>query len=117
MENGRIYAVATKLADYVKSPSLRHIRDPHSLHKLAKEIVQAVDRASSIWGKWEGPREELAKAAALCWIPTEDLQTYLNRLPGPVLTHTDVVQRLRAFHDEPYSTYPNEELKAGCRAL
>ena len=67
MENDRIYAVASRLADYIKSPSLRHIRDPHSLHKLAKEIVQAVDRASSIWGKWEGPREELAKAAAPCW--------------------------------------------------
>jgi hypothetical protein len=65
MENDRLYAVASKLADYVKSPSLWHIRDPHSLHKLAKAIVQAVDRASSIWGKWEGPREELAKAAAL----------------------------------------------------
>src|ERR1022692_4868899 len=95
MENDHLYAVAAKLADYVKSPSLLHIRDPHSLHKLAKEIVQAVDRASSIWEKWEGPREELAKAAAHCWIPTEDLQAFLNRLPGPVLTHTDVVQRLR----------------------
>ena len=47
MENDRIYAVAPKLFDYVKSPSLRHIRDPHSIQKLAKEIVQAVDRAGS----------------------------------------------------------------------
>lgn len=117
MESDRLYAVTSKLDDYVKSPSLRHIRDPHSLQKLAKEIVQAIDRASSIWGKWEGPREELAKSAAPCWIPTEDLQAFLNRLPGPVLTNTDVVQRLRAFNEEPYSTYPNEELKAGCLAL
>ena len=94
MENDRIYAVAHKLPDYVKSPSLRHIRDPHSIQKLAKEIVQAVDRASSVWEKWEGPREELAKAAAPCWIPTEDLRAFLNRLPGPVLTSTEVVQRL-----------------------
>lgn len=28
-----------------------------------------------------------------------------------------MVQRLRAFHEEPYSSYPNEELKAGCLAL
>jgi hypothetical protein len=96
---------------------LRHIRDPRSLQKLAQEIVQAIDRASSIWEKWDGPREELAKAAAPCWIPTEDLQAFLNRLPGPVLTNTDVVQRLRAFSEEPYSTYPNEELKVSCLAL
>jgi hypothetical protein len=117
MENDRLYAVATKLVEYVKSPSLRHIRDPHGLQKLAKEIVQAVDRASSIWEKWEKPREELAKAAGPCWIPTEDLQAFLNRLPGPVLTRTDVVQRLRAFNEEPWSSYPNEDLKAGCLAL
>jgi hypothetical protein len=117
MDSDRLYAVASRLADYVKSPSLRHIRDPHSLQKLAKEIVQAVDRASSVWGKWEGPREALAKAAAPCWIPTDDLQAFLNRLPGPPLTHTDVVQRLRAFYEEPYGVYPNDELKAGCLAL
>src|SRR5471030_1681232 len=98
----RIYAVASKLFDYAKSPSLRHIRDPHSIHKLAKEIAQAVDRASSVWEKWEGPREELAKAAAPCLIPPEDLKAFLNRLPGPVLTSTDVAQRLRAFNEEPY---------------
>ena len=54
MENDRLYAVASKLTEYVKSPSLRHIRDPHVLQKLAKEIVQAVDRASSVWEKWKG---------------------------------------------------------------
>jgi len=31
MGNDRLYAVTSKLADYIKSPSLRHIRDPHSL--------------------------------------------------------------------------------------
>jgi hypothetical protein len=117
MENDRIYAVAHKLFDYVKSPSLRHIRDPHSIQKLAKEIVQATDRASSIWEKWEGSREELAKAAGVCWVPAEDLRTFLNRLPGPVLTITDVAQRLRAFYEEPYSHYPNDDLKAGCLAF
>jgi hypothetical protein len=100
--------VASKLTDYVESPSLRHIRDPKNLQKLAQEIVKAVDRAGSIWGKWDGPREELAKAAAPCWIPTEDLQAFLNRLPGAALTRTDVVQRLRAFYEEPERVNDNE---------
>jgi hypothetical protein len=117
MENDRIYAVVSRLTEYVKSPSLRHIRDPYVLQKAAKEILQAVDRASSIWKKWEGPREELAKLAMPCWIPVDDLLEFLNRLPGPSLTRTDVVQRLRAFSEEPYSSYPNEELKVGCLAL
>jgi hypothetical protein len=93
------------------------IRDPHSLQKLAREIIQSVDRAGAVWGKWEGQREVIAKAAARCWIPTEDLLTFLNRLPGPALSRTDVAQRLRAFWEEPWATYPNEELKAGCLAL
>jgi hypothetical protein len=117
MDNDRFYAVTSKLLDYVKSPSLRHIRDPYSLQKLAKEIVQSLDRVSSAWSKWEGRREEVAKAASCCWIPTEDLLTFLNRLPGPILTRTDVVQRLRAFWEEPWAAYPNEELKEGCLAL
>jgi hypothetical protein len=117
MSNDRIYAVTSKLFDYVKSPSLAHIRDPHSIHKLAKEIVQSLDRASSVWKKWEGSREEFAKAASCCWIPTDDLLTFLNGLPGPTLTHTDVVQRLRAFWEEAWASYPNEELKAGCLTL
>jgi hypothetical protein len=117
MSNDGIYAVTSELFDYVKSPSLRHIRDPHSIQRLAKEIVQSLDRASSVWKKWEGSREEFAKAASCCWIPAEDLLTFLNGLPGPALTRTDVIQRLRALWEEPWATYPNEELKAGCLAL
>jgi hypothetical protein len=117
MDNDRIYSVTSKLMDYVRSPSLRHIRDPHSPQKLAREIVQSLDRVGSVWSKWEGKREEFAKAASWCWIPTDDLLTFLNRLPGPVLTRTDVVQRLRAFWEEPWATYPNEDLKAGCLVL
>jgi len=117
MEIDRLYTVASKLADYVKSPSLRHIRDPRNLQRLAQELLQAVDRAGGIWEKWQGPREELAKAAAHCWIPTDDLQVFLNRLPGPALTRTDVVQRLRAFHEEAWGHYPKDELKASCLAL
>ncbi len=117
MEHERLYAVQAKLFEYVKSPSLRHIRDPNSIQKLAREIVQAVDRASLIWKKWEGPREEVARAAASCWIPIEDLQAFLNTLPGPALTRTDVSQRLRAIWEEPSSTYPDEDFQAGCLKL
>lgn len=117
MDSDRLYAVSSKLFEYVKSPSLRHIREPRNLQKVAQEIVQAVDRASAVWSKWDGPREQIAKAAAPCWIPTDDLRTFLNGLPGPVLTQTDVIQRLRAIWEEPWAPYPNEELKAGCSAL
>ncbi|MDA9492365.1 hypothetical protein [Bradyrhizobium sp. CCBAU 11361] len=117
MDSDRLYAVSSKLTDYTQSPSLRHIRDPRNIQKLAREIVQSLDRASSIWQKWDGPREQLAKAAAPCWIPIEDLQAFLNRLPGPALTATDVAQRLRAFWEEPWEHYPNDELKPSCLAL
>jgi hypothetical protein len=117
MNADRHYAVASLLFDYVKSPSLRHLRDPHSVHKLARDIVIANDRASSVWGKWEAEREEIAKAAAPYWIPTEDLRAFLNNLPGPPLTKTDVEQRLRAIWEEPHETYPKDALKDGCQAL
>jgi len=117
MDADRQYAVTSKLFDYVKSPSLRHLRDPNSIHKLAREIVQVLDSSSSVWKKWDGPREEVAKAAAPCWIPIEDLQAFLNTLPGPSLTKTDVEQRLRTIWEEPYTTYPNDELKNGCLSL
>jgi hypothetical protein len=117
MNSDRQNAVASLLFDYVKSPSLRHLRDPHSLHKLARDIVNAVDRTGSVWGKWEAERDELAKAAAPCWIPMEDLRASLNNLPGPPLTKTDVEQRLRAIWEEPYTSYPNEDLKDGCLTL
>ncbi|WP_245269317.1 hypothetical protein [Bradyrhizobium japonicum] len=117
MSSDRQYAVASLLFDYVKSPSLRHLRDPHSVHKIARDIVNAVDRAGSIWSKWEAEREEVARAAAPCWIPTKDLLATLNNLPGPLLTKTDVEQRLRAIWEEPYTSYPNEDLKEGCLAL
>jgi len=117
MDSNRLYAVSSKLADYVRSPSLRHIRDPHNIQRLAREIVESLDCASSVWQKWDGPREQLAKAAAPCWIPVEDLQAFLNRLPGPALTATDVAQRLRAFWEEPWEKYPNDDRKSGCLAL
>ena len=54
MESDRIYALTSILFEYVKSPSLRHIRDPHNIQKLATELLGAVDRSGSIWTKWEG---------------------------------------------------------------
>jgi hypothetical protein len=93
-EDERMWAVKELLFDYVKSPSLRHIRDAHSVIKLAQEIVRRVDRGNSIWQKWDGQREVLLKSALPCWIPIEDLRDFLNRMPGPALTTTDVAQRL-----------------------
>lgn len=115
-DDNRIWSVKDLLFEYLKSPSLRHIRDPYSVSKLAKEIVKRMDRGSSIWQKWEGQREVLVKMALGCWIPTEDLRAALNRLPGPQLTTTDVDQRLKALEEEDY-TFANEDLKAGCLAL
>jgi hypothetical protein len=117
MDAHRQSAVTSLLFEYVKSPSLRHLRDPHSIHKLARDTVSALDRTSDVWKKWEADREDVAKAAAPCWIPIEDLQAFLNSLPGPSLTKTDVEQRLRAIWEEPYTTYPKDELRTGCLAL
>lgn len=116
-EDPRLYSVKNLLFEYVKSPSLRHIRDPYALIKLAQEIMRAVDRGNPTWQKWEGPREALLKSAANCWVPIEDMRDYLNQMAGPKLTTTDVAQRLRAFQDEDYYSHPNEDLQTGCLAL
>ena len=79
--------------------------------------MNALDRASSVWKKWEAGREEIASAAAPCWIPVEDLQAFLNTLPGPPVTKADVEQRLRAIWEEPHTSYPNDELRDSCLAL
>ncbi|HYD86242.1 MAG TPA: hypothetical protein VEA80_02095 [Vitreimonas sp.] len=118
MESDRFWAVKYRLLEYVKSPSLKHIRDPQSVNKLAKEILTSLDQASSVWRKWDGVRDDVAKAAAYCWIPVEGLRAFLNQLPGPELTITDVNQRLRAIWEETTSNgYPNEDVKDACLAL
>ncbi|MER8802256.1 hypothetical protein [Mesorhizobium sp. M0998] len=116
-EDERISVVKELLFDYVKSPSLRHIRDPYSLIRLAQEIVRRVDRGNSIWRKWDGQREVLLKSAVGCWIPVEALRDFINEMPGPRVTATDVGQRLKAFEEEEYYSYPKEELQKGCLAL
>lgn len=113
----RLQAVRALIFDYVRSPSLRHIRDPRSVDALVQQILKSVDQEPTVWRKWQGRREEVLRAAALCWVPDEELQRFLNDLPGPALTLTDVAQRLRAIHEEPYSRYPDECLRDDCLAL
>ncbi len=115
-EDERIWVVKEILFDYVKSPSLRHIRDPHSVVKLAQEIVRRIDRGTSIWRKWNDPRELLLKSALRCWVPMGDLRDFLNLIPGPQLTMSDVTQRFRAFEDEERE-YGKDEFQAGCLAI
>jgi hypothetical protein len=113
-EDDRHYRICRLLSEYVRSPSLRHLRDPHSLQCLAAEIVKEVASANPIWTKWSRDRESLARPAAYCWIPAEHLRDHLNRMAGPKLTLTDVVQRLRAFNEEAYEPLPDEEQKDAC---
>lgn len=115
-EDERIWTVQELLFDYVRSPSLRHIRDPHSLSRLAREIVKRIDQGNSIWRKWDAQREVLLKSAVPCWIPIEDLRNFLNGMPGPSLTTTDVAQRMKAFEQEGLD-YAEEDLRPGCLAL
>ena len=103
--------------DYVRSPSLRHLRDPYSINRLAADILKCLTARNPIWTKWTPSREALVEAASLCWIPVISLREYLNAMEGPPLTNTDVVQRMRAFHEEAYHAYPNPDLQADCVAL
>ena len=118
LEHQRHSEVRRLLFRYLESPSLRHLRDPKQVDRLAEEIVSAVDRTPPLWSKWDAARGELLKAAAKTWIPIADLVAFLNSLPGPRLTNTDVAQRLRAFQEEPYADlYPDERVKDACLAL
>ncbi|MGY4299937.1 hypothetical protein ACVWXN_008032 [Bradyrhizobium sp. i1.4.4] len=116
-EDERLQAIKHLLFNYVRSPSLRHIRDPHAVIVLAKEIMRVVDGRSSVWLKWDAQREKLVKSAVSCWIPFDDLRDFLNGLPGPALTTTDVIQRMRAFEDEDNFSYPKAELQPGCLTI
>lgn len=117
IDNERHRAVYQLIHEYVQSPSLRHLRDLHAISKIARQIILAIDREPSVWRKWQGEREGLLRSAAECWVPLDDLREFLNSLPGPPLTLTDVAQRLRAIHEEAFSSYPNEELRERCEEL
>ncbi len=58
-EDARVRIVKEMLFDYVKSPSLKHIKDPYSVIRLAQEIVKRVDQGNSIWRKWDAQRDVL----------------------------------------------------------
>lgn len=113
----RVLQVTELLVEYAQSPSLRHIRHHGSLQKLAQEIVARLDRGDSIWTKWYGRRDSVAKSAIGCWIPLSDLRDFLNRMPGPKLTLTDVSQRMAALEQEDPYFYPKPELQEGCLAI
>jgi hypothetical protein len=98
IDDERTWAVKRILFDYVKSPSLKHIRDPYSITKLAQEIVRRLDRGNVVWTKWTEHRDMMVKSAVGCWIPIPDLRTFLNAIPGPALTMTDVDQRMKDFN-------------------
>jgi hypothetical protein len=93
MENDRFYAVISKIADYIKSPSLRHIRDPRNFQKLAKEIIQSVDRAEArcgASGKDAGKRSQRLRHAV----------RYLPMI-GQSVVADDGVLRFRLIGGEP----------------
>jgi len=116
-EDERVGIVRALLFEYLESPSLRHIRDPRSVVRLAERIIEKLDRGQSIWKKWDARRETIVRAVMSCWIPVEDLREYLNRMNGPTLTITDVEQRLRAFEEELSGTFHDEDFRDGCRAI
>ncbi len=93
-EDTRIPIVRDLIADHVRSPSMKHIRDPYALNKLASQIVRRLDGSNPVWRKWNGPREAVLRSAAACWIPVEDMRDHLNSMTGPILTTTDIAQRL-----------------------
>lgn len=113
-QDDRHHRICRLLSEYVRSPSLRHLRDPNSLERLASDVLKEVSSANPIWTKWSQDREAVARPAAYCWIPAEDLRDHLNRMAGPKLTLTDVIQRLRAFNEEAYEPYPDDEQKDAC---
>lgn len=110
----RTMAVFSLLADYVRSPSLTHLRAERSLAKIAREIVTRLDQKSAVWKKWEGPREVVLASALECWIPSEDLLAFLNGLPGPQLTLTDLDQRMKHMIDVEYIGSLEPKLKLEC---
>lgn len=116
-DDRRLWAIKELLLDYVRSPSIRHIRDPYSVTKLAQSILTRLDGGNSIWRKWGSQRDLILRSALCCWIPLSDLRDFLNEMPGPSLTATDVSQRMRSLDEEEPYAFPRDELQAGCLEL
>ena len=66
IDDDRVWTVRDIINEYVRSPSLQHLRDPHSVLTVAKAIVKQLDRGSGIWKKWEGERDALLQASLAC---------------------------------------------------
>jgi hypothetical protein len=110
-EDERVWAVKQFLFDYVKSPSLRHIRDSHSVIRLAQDIVHRLDRGNSAWKKWDAQRELLLKSSIGCWIPVEDMRDFLNQMTGLRLTTIAAAGTARignAAFDAAVASWPHE---------
>lgn len=86
---------------------------PFGFPSLHRTIRQKIRQAA--WILWVPCCKP--KAASSCWIPVEDLQAFLNTLPGPPLTKTDIEQRLRSIWEESYTGYPKDNLKDECLSL
>lgn len=112
----RISVIRNLVGDYVRSPSLVHLRSVHALDKLASEIVRRLDAGSPLWTKWNDVRDELARASCPCWIPSPMLVIALNALPGPKLTATDVTSRIEVLQEE-LGEWPRDHLRSGCEAI
>lgn len=112
----RISVIRSLVGDYVRSPSLSHIRSAHALDKLASEIVRRLDVGSPIWVKWNDVRDEMARACCPCWIPEPMLAAALNALPGQKLTQTDVSSRLAVLQEE-MGEWPRDQFQEGCGAI
>ncbi|MCW3476269.1 hypothetical protein [Limobrevibacterium gyesilva] len=115
-DDQRLHAVFTLLREHVASPSLRHIRDPGQLSKVATKILKTLDGARDPWRKWPSARDTLIRKASGCWIPIEDIHAALAELPGPPLTKSDVTGRLLALWEEGLDR-PEETYRTGCEAL
>jgi hypothetical protein len=111
-EDVRISVVRDLIAEHTRSPSIKHIRDPYALTKLAQKVIRRLDGANAIWRKWNGSRETVLRSAVECWIPIEDMRAHLNSMTGPTLTTADVGQRLRTFQEEE-RTWPDDDIREG----
>jgi hypothetical protein len=114
MSSDQVLALKKLILDHVSSPSVRHIRDPIVVHRLAEGFIANFDRRDPLWQKWGEQREQLLRVAARSFVPIGDLTDRLNELGGPKMTRTDVQQRLNALLEESYLSYPNESLRDGC---
>jgi hypothetical protein len=96
LDDDRVDTVKRLLFDYVKSPSLRHIKDPYMLIKLAQDIVKKLDRGNSAWTKWNFGLDEVERSSRAARRVRHRLLDPDRRPAGPSKPHgraEAVVQR------------------------